>query len=89
MARCWLARPGKPVDGLETHHPHEATNTLPVHLLPLALQPGSHLAHSVERCGQILAVNQLHQDQILLRDSFRLVVETRPADAQQPTLAYH
>jgi len=89
MTRCRFASPGAPVDGFEPHCPHQPSDTFPVAPVALALQPRSYLARPIERGGQILTVNQLHKSQILLGDSFRLVVQARTADVQQPTLTYY
>ena len=89
MSGCWLAGPGAAVDGLEPHHPHQAPDTFPVDPLALTLQPRSYLARPVEWRSQVLTVDQLHKSQILLGDSFRLVVQARAADIQQPALAYY
>ncbi|MBA7610198.1 hypothetical protein ES703_17404 [subsurface metagenome] len=75
MSRCRLTGPGAPVDGLETHYPHQPPDTFPVDPVALTLQPRGYLACPVEWCGQVLTVNQLHKSQILLRDSFRLAVK--------------
>jgi len=77
-----LTRPGTPVYGLDTHHAHESPDTFPVDAAVLTLQAGGYLACSVEWCGQVLTVNQLHKSEILLGDSFGLVVQAGAADIQ-------
>jgi hypothetical protein len=89
MTRSWLAGPGTAVDGLEPHHTHQPPDTFPVDLMALTFQPGGYLACPVERCGQVLTVNQLHKIEILLRYSNWLVVQAGAADIQQPALAYY
>ncbi len=83
------AGPGMPVDGLETHQTHQPLDTFPVNPLALTFQPGGYLACPVERRGQVLTVNQLHESKIILRYSNWLVVQTGAADIQQGALAYH
>ncbi len=81
--------PGMPVDDLETHQMHQPLDTFPVDPMALTFQPGSYLACPVERCGQVLTVDQLHKSEVLLRDSCWLVVQARAADIQQGALTYH
>lgn len=75
MPRRRLAGLGAPVDGLETHYLYETPNTFPVDPLSLTLQPRGYLACPVKRRGHVLAVNQLHKSEILLRYSNWLVVQ--------------
>ncbi len=64
-------------------------DTFPVNAVVLTLQPRDYLACPVERRNQVLTVNQLHKNEILLKDSYRLVVQAGAADIQQPALAYY
>ena len=89
MTRRRLTGPGTAVDGLESHHTHQSTDTFPVDAVAPTFQTGGYLACPVEWRSQVLTVNQLHKSQVLLRDSFRLVVQAGAADTQQPTLAYY
>ena len=82
MARRRFTGPGAPVDGLEPHQAHQPAHPFPVDDVILALQPGSYLACPIEWRHQVLTVNQLHEFQVLLWDSFRLVVQAGPADIQ-------
>ena len=82
MTQRRLTGPGTTVDGLEPHYLHQPPDTFPVDPLALTLQPRGYLTCSVERCSQVLTVNQLHKSEILLGDSFRLVVQARAADIQ-------
>ena len=86
MSRCWLTGLGVPVDGLETHYPHQSADTFTVDLITLTLQPRGYLTRPVEWCGQVLTVDQLHKSEILLRDSNWLVVKAGAADIQQGAL---
>jgi hypothetical protein len=88
VTRRRLTRPGAPVDGSETHYSHESADTFPVDPMTLPLQPDGYLACPVEWRRQVLEVDQLHESQVLIEDSFRLVVQTGTADIQQPALAY-
>ena len=58
---------------------------------PVALlsQPGGQPARSIERGGQVLTVDHLHQSQVLLRDLHRPALQAGAADAQQPALMHH
>ena len=89
VTRCRQTGPGAPVDGFETHHAQQSADTLPVDLVALTLQPDGHLACPVEWRRQVLTVNQLHDSEVLLRDSFWLVVQAGTADIQQAALTYH
>jgi hypothetical protein len=89
MTRRRLTGPGTPVDGLETHYPHQPLDAFPVDLMALTFQPGGYLTCPVEWCGQVLTVDQLHKSEILLRYSNWLVVQTGAADIQQGALAYY
>ena len=71
-----------PVNGFETHQTHQPLDAFPVDPLAPALQPSSYLACPIERCGQVLTVNQLHVNKILFRNPFRLVVQAGAADIQ-------
>ncbi len=89
MAFRRLTGPRMPVDGLETHQTHQPPDTFPVDLMVLTFHPGGYLACPIERCGQVLTVDQLHKSEILLRYSNWLVVHTGAADIQQGALTYH
>ena len=89
MTRCRFAYPGAPVDGLEPHQAHQSSNMFPVDDVVLSLQPCGYLACPIERGNQVLVVNQLHESEILLRNSLGLVVQAGAVDIQQPALAYY
>ena len=89
MTRCRLAGPGVPVDGFESHYAHQAPDTFPVDPISLILQPRGYPTCPVERRSQALTVDQFHKIEIVLRDSYRLVVQAGAADVQQLTLTYH
>ena len=80
MALSRLTGLGTPVDDLESHHTHQSPNMFPVDAVVLTFQTGGYLACPVEWRSQVLSVNQLHKSQVLLRDSFGLVVQTGVAD---------
>jgi len=82
MPRCWFARPGMPVDGLEPHYAHESPDSFTVDPPALTLKTGGYFACPVKRRGQVLTVNQLHVNKILFRNPFRLVVQAGAADIQ-------
>jgi len=89
MARRRFARPGTPIDSLESHQAHQSPYSFPIDQVALALQARSYLSCPIERCGQILTVYQFHKSQVLLGDSFRLVIQSGAADIQQVALAYY
>ena len=89
MTRCRRARPGTAVDSPNSHYPHKTTDMFPVDTMALTLQPGGYLAGSVERRSHVLMVNQFHKVEVLVRDSCRLVVQSRATDVQQLALTYH
>src|SRR5271157_5767354 len=62
---------------------------LPVDAVAFALQPCCHLAGSIERRDHVLAVNQFHQLNVILRDSCWLVIQPGATDIQQLTLTGH
>ena len=89
MARRRFTGPGAPVDGLETHQAHQSPDTFPVDQVALALKARRYLPCPIIRCHQVLAVNQFHESEILLRNPFRLVIQARAADSQQTALAFN
>jgi hypothetical protein len=89
VTRRRRAGPGAPVDGLETHYLHQPPDTFAVDPVSLVLQPCGQAACPVERRGQVLTINHLHESQVLLRDFNGLVVKAGVADAQQLALTHH
>ena len=82
MTRRRFACHGAPVDGLEPHQTHQPPDALPAYDIVLTLQPYSYLACPIERGNQVLAVNQFHKSEILLRNSFRPVVQAGAVNIQ-------
>ena len=65
------------IDRLNTHEPHQALNTLTVHMEALIVQPiGQHPATKVGSF-QVELINSFHDRKIFLGLTFRLVVEAR------------
>jgi len=62
---------------------------LPIDAAVLTLQPSCHLTGSIERRDHVLAVNQFHQLKVIVRDSYRLVIQPGAADIQQFALTGH
>lgn len=84
-----LTGPGTPVERPQSHDLHQSTDVFPVDAMLLTLQPDSYLASSVERRRHVLLVDQFHKDEVLVRDSCRLVVQPGAADIQQLALPHH
>src|SRR3954462_7678056 len=81
-----LAGIGALVDRYQTHQPHQALHPLAVHRVPLRGQACRHAARAVEGPRQVLAVDQLHQPEIVRADRSRAAVDRGPADLQQVAL---
>jgi hypothetical protein len=81
--------PGMPVDVIEPNQAHQPPHPFPVLPVALALQPSGYLACPKEQGNQVLVVSQLHESEVILRNSFRLVVKTGAADNQQLALAFY
>ena len=58
----------------------------PVDPLAPTFQTGGYPACPIEWRSQVLTVDQLHKSDVLLGDSFRLVVQAGAADIQQVAL---
>src|SRR3954463_7284140 len=82
-----LAGVGALVDGHQTHQPHQALHPFAVDGKALGGQPRRHAARPVEGARQVLAVDQLHQPEIVRADRSRAAVDRGPADLQQVALA--
>src|SRR5918994_136607 len=82
-----LAGVGTLVDGHQSHQPHQALFPLAVDGKALGSQPGRHAARPIEGPRQVLAVDQLHQPEIVRADRSRTAVDRCPADLQQLALA--
>src|SRR5690349_6497762 len=81
-----LAGLGTLVDGHQSHQPHQALNPFAVDGKALGGQPRRHAARPVEGARQVLAVDQLHQPEIVRADRSRAAVDRGPADLQQVAL---
>ena len=88
VSRRWFAGVGTPVDGFQTHQPHQPSNPFSAHQIALLQQPGLHLPGAVEGGLQILTVHQGHQLQVFCPGRYRPVVHRGPADVQQDTLTH-
>jgi len=79
---------GNRFTGLQPHQMHRPAYPFVVSKMSLALKIDHHLAGPVEWRHQVLSVNQLHKIELLLGDSFWLVVPPGAADSQQLALAF-
>ena len=80
-ARSWI-------NGLEAHLVHQAGDALVIDLeIMLVVQPGRHLAVTVEWRLGVFLVNQPHQLQVEQRFTGRLPIVRRPVEADQLALA--
>ena len=77
---CRLTGPGTPVDRPQSHDLHQSPDVFPIDTVALTIQPGGYLAGSVKRSGHVLLVNQFHKVEVIVRDSYRLVVQSGAAD---------
>src|SRR5262249_44398234 len=75
------------VDDAQTHLLHQPADPLAAHDVALAAQMPHHLPGAIERRAHVLLVHQTHQHQVELTLTRRLVVEPRPANRHQLTLA--
>ena len=72
----------------EPHQPHQTFHTLPVHLMPLPLQPGRHTPGAIEGRLQVLTVYESHELQVVFVHALGTIVQGGPAKAQQGALAH-
>ena len=75
------------VDRLDAHQSHQPLDAFAVDRAALSAKMPRHRAAAVDRCFQVLLVDQAHEFQILGANRARRIVERGPAQPQQLALA--
>jgi hypothetical protein len=83
---CRATGIGLLVDRHQTHKPHQSTNALVVHDLPLVPQVPCHLLDPLKRRLKELIVDHHHEVEIHGSLAHRLVAERRSCNRQQAAL---
>lgn len=77
MVRPGHRQPRLRINSHQPHQTHQATDSFPIHRVAVALKPGGHPAHPIERYLGKLFVDQTHQLERIVVLSQGRVVERR------------